>query len=208
MENRIAVLLSGNGTTLQNLIDKSTEGNLHANVSLVISNKASAYGLERARKAGIPCEVVPRKLSQSVESFSDKIFEFCDSAEVNLLCLAGFLQKLVIPPRWENRVMNVHPSLIPAFSGHGFYGHHVHEAVLGYGAKITGCTVHFVNNDYDNGPIILQEAIRVLPDDSTESLAQRVQELERRIYPEAINLYQDQRLQVIGRKVLIRGFDG
>ena len=167
---RLAVLLSGSGTTLQNLLDRSRNGKLPAQVVLVISNRADAFGLTRAAQAGIVTAVVPRKDYPTPETFGAAIFARCREAQVDLVCLAGFLQFLPIQEDFLGRVMNIHPSLIPAFCGQGFFGHHVHEAVLDYGAKVTGCTVHFADNQYDHGPIILQRTVPVLPGDTPDSL--------------------------------------
>lgn len=199
---RLAVLLSAGGTTLQNLLDRSADGRLSAEIVVVISNNADAFGLERARRAGIPAVVVNRKEAGSREEFSRRIFALCREHNAELVCLAGFLQLILVPDDFLGRVMNIHPALIPAFCGHGFYGHHVHEAVLAYGAKITGCTVHFADNQYDHGPIILQRAIPVHEDDTPDSLAQRVYEQECEAYPEAIRLFAEGRLRLEGRRVV------
>jgi formyltetrahydrofolate-dependent phosphoribosylglycinamide formyltransferase len=200
---RLAVLLSGSGTTLQNLLDRIRNGRLHAQVVLVISNRDDAYGLKRASQAGIEAHVVARKDQPSAAAFGEAIFGLCRQARVDLVCLAGFLQFLPIPSEFEGRVMNIHPALIPAFCGKGFYGHHVHEAVLAYGAKISGCTVHFVDNEYDHGPIILQKSVPVFDIDTAASLAERVFEQECEAYPEAIQLYAEGKLRVLGRKVVV-----
>jgi formyltetrahydrofolate-dependent phosphoribosylglycinamide formyltransferase len=197
----LAVLLSGSGTSLQNLLDRCADGRLNARVRIVVSNKAEAHGLERARQAGVEAVVVDRKAAGSREEFSRQIFEHCRRAGVDLVCLAGFMQLLQIPEDFSLRVMNIHPALIPAFCGKGYYGHHVHHAVLDYGAKVTGCTVHFADNVYDHGPIILQRVVPVRDDDTVESLAARVQEQEREAYPEAIQLFAAGRLKVEGRHV-------
>lgn len=202
---RLAVLLSAGGTTLQNLIDRIADGRLKAQIVHVISNNADAYGLERARRAGIPAAVVSRKESGSREEFSRRIFDLCRQAQADLVCLAGFLQLITIPEDFANRVMNIHPALIPAFCGKGFYGHHVHEAVLAYGVKMSGCTVHFADNAYDHGPIILQRAVPVLDDDTPDALAERVFQQECEAYPEAIRLFAEGRLKVEGRHVRIVG---
>ncbi len=200
---RLAVLLSGSGTTLQNLLDRIRNGKLDAQVVLVISNRTDAYGLTRAREAGVEALVVSRKEHATPEAFSQAIFEKCRQARVDLVCLAGFLQLLPIPADFENRVMNIHPSLIPAFCGKGFYGHHVHEAVLDSGATVSGCTVHFVDNQYDHGPIILQRSVPVLSDDSARTLAARIFEQECLAYPEAIQQFAEGKLRVEGRRVVV-----
>jgi phosphoribosylglycinamide formyltransferase 1 len=198
---RLAVLLSGNGTTLQNLLDRSAAGRLPAEVAVVIANHWNAYGLTRAEKAGILTAVVDRKSCADREEFSRRIFDVCRQERADLVCMAGFLQIITIPDDFTNRVMNIHPALIPAFCGKGFYGHHVHEAVLNYGAKISGCTVHYADNQYDHGPIILQRAVPVLDDDTPETLAARVFEQECEAYPEAIRLFAEGKLRVEGRRV-------
>jgi phosphoribosylglycinamide formyltransferase-1 len=200
---RCAVLLSGGGTTLQNLLDRIADGRLIAQIVLVVSSRADARGLERARRASIATLVVNRKEAGSLEAFSQRIFAACREAAVDLVCLGGFLQLLQVPDDFAGRVMNIHPALIPAFSGKGYYGHFVHEAVLASGCKISGCTVHFVDNQYDHGPIILQRAVPVLDDDTPERLAVRVFAEECEAYPEAIGLYGARRLQIDGRRVRI-----
>ena len=200
---RLAVLLSGSGTTLQNLLDRSADGRLKARVVQVVSNRADAYGLERARAAWVPTAVVERKGYGSREEFSARIFDLCRRADADLVCLAGFLQLILVPDDFLGRVLNVHPALIPAFCGKGYYGRHVHEAVLTYGAKVSGCTVHFADNQYDHGPIILQRVVPVLDDDTPDTLAARVHEQENEAYPEAIRLFAEGRLRIEGRKVRI-----
>ncbi len=198
---RLAVLISGGGTTLQNFLDRIADGLLDAKVVQVISSRADAFGLERARKAGVPAAVFTRKECASVEEFGLRIIDLIRRSQADLICLAGFLQYLPIPDDFRNRVMNIHPALLPAFGGKGMYGHHVHEAVLAYGAKVSGCTVHFVDDEYDHGPVILQRAIPVLEGDTPESLAFRVFEQECEAYPEAVRLYAAGRLAVDGRQV-------
>lgn len=200
---RLAVLVSGSGTTLQNFLDRIADGRLGARVVLVVSNKPNAFALERARNAKIETAVVDRKQAGSLEEFSRQIFDLCRSARADLVCLAGFLQLLQIPDDFLGRVMNIHPALIPAFCGKGFYGPRVHEAVLESGARITGCTVHFADNQYDQGPIILQRAVPVLDDDTPETLAQRVFKEECEAYPESIRLFQEGRLKIEGRRVRV-----
>jgi phosphoribosylglycinamide formyltransferase-1 len=198
---RLAVLLSGNGTTLQNLIDQIRDGHLNAQIVQVISSRADAFGLERARRAGLPTATVARKDSRSLLEFGERTFELIRRAKAELVCMAGYLQLLPIPEDFRHRVMNIHPALLPAFGGQGMYGRHVHEAVLTYGAKVTGCTVHFADDEYDHGPIILQKAIPVRDDDTPETLAFRVFEQECEAYPEAIRLFAEGRLVVEGRRV-------
>jgi phosphoribosylglycinamide formyltransferase-1 len=184
---RIAVLLSGSGRSLQNLIDRRRAGEVPAQIVLAISNKADAFGLDRARQAGIATYVVAKK-DHPGEQFSQRIFELCREAEVDLVCLAGFLQLLNISDDFVDRVLNIHPALLPKFGGHGMYGHHVHEAVLAAGEKVSGCTVHLATNEYDRGPILVQKQVPVLPGDTADMLASRVFEAECEAYPEAIRL--------------------
>ena len=198
---RLAVLLSGNGTTLQNLLDRIADGRLPAEVVLVISNRSDAFGLERAQRAGIPAAAVDRSDCSSRDEFGRRIFDLCRQARVDLVCLAGFLQLLPIPDDFAGRVMNIHPALIPAFCGKGFYGHRVHEAALEMGVKVSGCTVHFADNVYDHGPIILQRVVPVLDDDNPDTLAARVFEQECEAYPEAIRLFAEGRLRIEGQRV-------
>jgi formyltetrahydrofolate-dependent phosphoribosylglycinamide formyltransferase len=200
---RLAVLLSGNGTTLQNLLDRTADRRLRADIVLVVSNRYDAFGLERARRAGVRVAVVERSECDSREDFSRRIFDLCRGAQVDLVCLGGFLQLLPIPDDFAGRVMNIHNALIPAFCGKGFYGHRVHEAVLEAGVKVSGCTVHFADNVYDHGPIILQRVVPVLDDDTPDTLAARVFEQECEAYPEAIRLFADGRLRIEGRRVRV-----
>lgn len=182
----VVVMLSGGGTTLQNLIDLIAVNKLDITITHVISSKKSAYGIQRATAANIPVSVIERKAFPNVEAFSAANFDTIRHAGAKLVVLAGYLQLLQIPDDYTMRVINIHPSLLPAFGGKGMYGHHVHEAVLKFGAKITGCTVHYADNEFDHGPIIAQEAVRVLPDDTADRLAKRVFEAECAIYPQVI----------------------
>jgi phosphoribosylglycinamide formyltransferase 1 len=200
---RLVVLISAGGTTLQNLIDRILDHRLQATIVEVISSNRDVYGLERAKQSAIPSAVITRKQSGSLEEFSRHIFDRCRAAQADLVCMAGFLQLVHIPKDFEHRVMNIHPSLIPAFCGKGFYGEHVHEAVLAKGVKITGCTVHFADNEYDHGPIIVQKAVTVHEDDTPETLMARVYEQECEAYPEAIQLFGEGRLKVEGRRVRV-----
>lgn len=186
---RLAVLISGGGTTLVNFLKKIKAGELNAEVAVVIASREGIAGIERAREAGLPCDVIARKTFDSVESFSTAIFDRCRAACVELVTLAGFLSLIHIPPDFERRVLNIHPALIPAFCGQGFHGHHVHEAALARGVKLSGCTVHFADNEYDHGPILVQRAVPVLEDDTPDTLAARVFEAECEAYPEAIRLF-------------------
>jgi formyltetrahydrofolate-dependent phosphoribosylglycinamide formyltransferase len=201
---RIAVLLSGEGTSLENLLAYIESGRLDAQVVCVLASKAGAGGLERARRRGILARAIPRREHPDVEGFNDALHAELDRHAVELVALLGFLSPFRVRGRYAGRVINVHPALIPAFSGRGFYGHRVHEAVLESGVKLTGATVHFADDEYDHGPIILQEAVPVRDDDTPDTLAARVQELERRLVPEAIRLFAEGRLVIEGRRVRIK----
>jgi phosphoribosylglycinamide formyltransferase-1 len=172
-------------------------------VVAVGSSRADAYGLERARQRGVPTFVVPSRKFKDAARFGDAVFKELARHHYDLLLLAGFMCLIRIPPELEGRVMNIHPALIPAFCGKGYYGHLVHEAVLHHGVKVTGCTVHFVDNVYDHGPIILQKAVPVLDDDTPDTLAARVFEAELVAYPEAVRLFGERRLRIEGRRVRI-----
>jgi phosphoribosylglycinamide formyltransferase 1 len=200
---RLAVLLSGTGRTLQNLLDRCAEGRLLARVVLVVANKPDALGLTRAERAGVPTAVVSRRQFADRDTFSAAVFDHCRQAGADLVCMAGFLQLLRIPDDFAHRVVNIHPALLPAFGGTGMYGHHVHEAVLAYGAKVSGCTVHFADNEYDHGPIILQRAVEVRDDDTPNTLAERVFAAECEAYPEAIRLFAEGKLRLDGRRVRV-----
>lgn len=176
---KIAVLVSGGGTNLQAIIDAQNSGIITSGeVSLVVSNNASAYALERARLAGIESLTLTRKECGSQELFEDKLIDILDSNEIDLIVLAGFMSILSekFTTHFEKRIINVHPSLIPSFCGAGFYGLRVHEAALNKGVKVTGATVHFVNEIPDGGEIIMQKAVEVMPDDIPETLQKRVME--------------------------------
>jgi formyltetrahydrofolate-dependent phosphoribosylglycinamide formyltransferase len=200
---RLAVLLSGGGTTLQNLLDRIRAGTLAAEVVCVIGSNPEAYGLTRAREAGIATSVVERKAFASRAEFSERVFALCRDAGAELVCLAGFLQLLTIPNDFMGRVLNIHPALIPVFCGKGMYGLRVHQSALEAGVKLSGCTVHFADNEYDHGPIILQRVVPVLDDDTAETLAARVFAAECEAYPEAILLFAAGRLRIEGRRVRV-----
>lgn len=183
---RIAVLISGSGTTLKNLIDKQSAGQLNVDFGLVISSRSGVGGLAIAESARIPNLVIARKSFESDQSFSDAYFQQLRQAKIDLVVMGGFLQLLLIPKDFDRRVINIHPSLIPAFCGKGFYGLKVHQAALDFGVKISGCTVHFVDNQYDHGPIILQKCCEIYESDTAESLQKRVFQLECEALPDAI----------------------
>ena len=199
----IAVLISGGGTTLRNLIERIQNGQLHADIRIVISSNQAAAGLEFARAADVPTLVVQHGDHDSTKAFSDAVFGLCREAGVELVVMGGFLKHILIPADFSGRVMNIHPALIPAFCGQGFYGQRVHRAVLEYGARLSGCTVHFVDDEYDHGPIILQRPVPVLDDDTPESLAARVFDQECAAYPEAIQLFAEGRIHIEDRRVRI-----
>ena len=201
---RLAVLLTGNGTTLENLFQKRDVGQLSADVVVVLSSRPDAFGLERARKRNIPAVTVERKKFVLPEDFSAAVFEQIEPYKPDLVVLAGFMSLLKIPSAYAHRVINIHPALLPSFGGKGYYGDKVHESVLKAGCKIAGCTVHFVDNEYDQGPIVAQKAVPVLPDDTVQTLAARVQAAEREIYSEAIQLFAEGRLKVDGRIVTVQ----
>ncbi|MEM9883821.1 MAG: phosphoribosylglycinamide formyltransferase [Planctomycetota bacterium] len=182
----IAVLLSGGGTTMLNLAERIADGTLPAEVRLVVASNPAAKGIARAERLGLPVRVVPRREFTSGALFSEFIFAHLRDAGVELVCLAGFLSLLTIPEDYERRVMNIHPSLLPKFGGKGMHGRAVHEAVLAAGEVESGCTVHFADNTYDTGPVILQRRCPVLPGDTPETLAARVFEQECVGYPEAV----------------------
>lgn len=197
----IAVLISGGGTTLENLLRWQSMGDLPVDFRLVISSNASAAGLRFAQQADLPTEIVRRKDFADGQAHSDALFEICRRHSVQLVVMAGYLEHLRIPDDFRGRVVNIHPSLIPAFSGKGFYGKRVHQAALDYGVKLSGCTVHFVDNEYDHGPIIAQRACPVLPGDTAETLQQRVFELECQLYPEVIGAISRAHVTLQGRSV-------
>ncbi|WP_240928138.1 phosphoribosylglycinamide formyltransferase [Thalassoroseus pseudoceratinae] len=200
---RLGVLISGGGTTLLNLLQHIESGALEAEVVSVLASRADCRGIERANAAGIPTDVIARKEFDSSESMSDALFASLRTSDVDLVILGGYLSRVTIPEDFRWRVLNIHPSLIPAFSGPGFYGHHVHDAALERGVKISGCTVHFADDQYDHGPIILQRPVAVLDDDTPDSLAARVFDAECKAFPEAIRLYAEGLLEISGHRVRI-----
>ena len=199
----LAVLISGGGTTLQNLIDRIAANQLSARIKVVIASRPGIKGIDRAKAADIQTHVIVRKEFATAEAFSDRIFSLCDTEGIDLICLAGWLQLLRVPERWMGRVMNIHPALLPKYGGKGMFGRHVHEAVLAAGESESGCTVHFVDNAYDAGPIILQRTCPVFANDSADTLAARVFEQECRAYPAAIDLFRRSKLRIEGRGVRI-----
>lgn len=202
---KLAVLLSGSGTTLQNLLDRIIHGKLAASIVLVIADRPGVFGLERAAKANLPNRVIDRKAFATAQEFSDQVFASIREVEADLVVMAGFLRLLPIPADFNHKVMNIHPSLIPSYCGKGFHGNHVHQAVLDGGNKISGCTVHFVDNEYDHGPILIQKAVDVARNDTAETLAKRVFAAECEAYPEAIEAFAEGRIKFDGRLAHLLG---
>ena len=198
---RLGVLFSGGGRTLENLAAKCSAGDIPGSVALAVSSHPEAGGVDLARKLGIPCRVADHRALG--DGLSGAIASFLDEAEVDLVCLAGFIRMFAVPPGREGRVLNIHPALLPSFGGRGFYGDRVHRAVLASGARFSGCTVHYVTEEYDRGPIILQRVVPVVTGDTVESLAARVFAEECIAYPEAIRLHAEGRLKVEGGRVAL-----
>ncbi len=205
---RLAVLVSGGGTTLQNLLDRQAVGRLAGKVVGVVSSRADVPAVGRAERAGVHVVVVPRRKEDEGMpglSFSDRVWAALRAFRPDLVCMAGWLHLLPVPADHRHRVMNVHPSLLPAFGGKGMYGHHVHEAVLKHGAKVSGCTVHLVDDTYDTGPILVQKCVPVREADDPDTLAARVFGAECEAYPEAIELLASGRVVVRGRRAVVAG---
>ena len=200
---RLAVLISGGGTTLANFLGKKQAGLLDVEIPVVIASKSNCAGVERSRTWGLNCVVVSRKDFVSTQAMSTHIFDLCRAANVDLVTLAGYLNLIDVPADFRYRVINIHPSLIPAFSGPGYYGHHVHEGVVKRGCKISGCTVHFADNEYDHGPIILQQSVTLTGEESAEDVARKVFTAECEAYPLAIQLYKGGKLKVMDQRVII-----
>ncbi|MGH7852780.1 MAG: phosphoribosylglycinamide formyltransferase [Candidatus Binatia bacterium] len=196
----IGVLISGSGTNLQAIIDAIEAGKLDAKIEMVLSNKADAHGLARARKHGIPTEILNHKNFSSREAFDEVVVSLLGGRGVELVVLAGFMRLLspVFIKAYSNRIMNIHPALLPSFPGLN-----VQQRAVEHGVRFAGCTVHFVNEECDEGPIIIQAVVPVFADDTGAALAARILEQEHRIYPRAIQLYAEGRLKVVGRKVLV-----
>jgi formyltetrahydrofolate-dependent phosphoribosylglycinamide formyltransferase len=186
---RLGVMISGGGRSLANLVSLIADGALNAEIAVVVASLSKIKGVEIATDAGLPVEIVRRRDFADLESFSRTLVGALESHDVELAVQAGWTCLWRIPDHWYGRVMNIHPALLPKYGGKGFFGHHVHEAVLAAGETESGCTVHFANNEYDAGPIILQRRVPVLPDDTPDTLAARVFEQECIAYPQAIDLY-------------------
>jgi phosphoribosylglycinamide formyltransferase 1 len=205
---KLAVLISGSGRTLKNFIDLAADGEFPVEICLVVSSSAKAGGLKFAEEAGIPTSIISRADfdvgSRGDISFGDAIFAPCREAAVDYVVMAGFLKLAPVPPDFAGRVLNIHPALIPAFCGPGMYGHYVHQAVLDQGVRVTGCTVHFVDNQYDHGPIIWQQPVPVFEDDTADTLAKRVFEAEKEAYPHVLKMLAADRVQLEDGRVRIR----
>jgi len=201
---RMACLISGGGTTVLNFCRQIQEDSLSAEIPLVIASRRECSGIERMQEAGLRCDVIRPKDYETIEAYSAAVFDLCREANVDLVALAGFLSLIQIPEDFQYRVMNIHPALIPAFCGKGYFGHHVHEAVIRRGVKVSGCTVHFSDNQYDHGPIILQRTVPVFDADTADTVAARVFEQECLAYPEAIRLFAEGKLLVRDQRVCIR----
>jgi formyltetrahydrofolate-dependent phosphoribosylglycinamide formyltransferase len=193
---RLGILLSGGGRTMTNLQEKIDAGQLNAEIVVVVSSLSKVNGVQRAKDMGLKPILVRKKDNPDIEQFSAQIAKALDEAKVDLVVQAGWMCLWHIPANYENRVMNIHPALLPAFGGQGMYGHHVHEAVVKTGCKVSGCTVHFCTNEYDAGPIILQRTCEVKDTDTPDDVAARVFEQECLAYPEAIQLFAEGRLKV------------
>jgi phosphoribosylglycinamide formyltransferase-1 len=193
---RLGVLISGGGTTLINILEHIKDGRLNAQVPVVISSRSTVTGVGKARNAGLDVKVIRKKDYPDIEKFSKRIEKELVAAKVDLVIQGGWLCLWKIPAQYENRVMNIHPALLPSFGGKGMWGHHVHEAVLKTGCKVSGCTVHFCTNEYDTGPIIVQRTCPVKNTDDPDTLAARVFEQECIAYPEAIRLFAADKLLV------------
>jgi phosphoribosylglycinamide formyltransferase 1 len=204
---KLAVLISGSGRTLKNFIDLAAEGELPIEIRLVVSSSPNAGGLTFAADAGIPTRVIRRQQFPSGaaadKEFGNAVFAACREAGVDVVAMAGFLRLAPVPDDFAGRVVNIHPALVPAFCGPGMYGHRVHQAVLDAGVKVTGVTVHFVDNQYDHGPIIWQQPVPVFDDDTADTLAKRVFEVEKEAYPHVLRLLAARRIKLEGGRVTI-----
>lgn len=196
----IAYFVSGSGSNFQNLEEHFREKYPKAIGKLVISNKAGIGAQERAEKLGIPFIILKPELFTSTEAYENQLISLLEDNNIHLICLAGYLKKLPgsLISTFRNRIVNIHPALLPSFGGKGMWGHHIHEAVLQKGCKLTGVTIHLVNENYDEGPIVLQEAVPVLQDDSPEDLQKRVLTMEHELYPIAVELLTSQPWEIAG----------
>jgi phosphoribosylglycinamide formyltransferase-1 len=204
---RLGVLISGGGTTLMNTLEYIKDGRLNAEVAVVISSRSTAAGVEKAKNAGLQVKIIRKKDHPDIDEFSKHIEEELVAANADLVIQGGWLCLWKIPKRYEHRVMNIHPALLPSFGGQGMWGHHVHEAVIAKGCKVSGCTVHFCSNEYDKGPIIVQRACEVKDNDTPDSLAARVFREECIAYPQAIRLFAEGKIVVKDDRALILNTD-
>ncbi len=202
----IAVFASGRGSNLMAILKAIEEGKLKARVVVVISNNSNAGALEIARLKGIDALHISRRQFSSDMEYVDKILSELRKRNVELIVLAGYMKKIPseVVSEYRNRILNIHPALLPSFGGQGMYGINVHKAVIESGVKITGVTVHIVDEEYDHGPIVLQRAVEVKDDDTPETLAERVLRVEHEVYPEAIRLFVEGKVNIFGRKVIIK----
>lgn len=202
---RLTVFASGGGTNFQSIIDAVESGFLTAEIALLVASRPDAGALNRAARHGIPAEVITPEQFPSEPAYTEALLDLLQRYGTDLIALAGYMKKIPVDVvrAYHNRMLNVHPSLLPAFGGQGMYGRRVHQAVLDYGARWTGATIHIVDEEYDNGPIVLQEPVRVEQDDTAETLARRVLEVEHRLYPEAIRLFAQGLISIKGRHVRI-----
>lgn len=201
----IAVFASGGGSNAQAIADAIRDGRLKARIGLAVTNKIDAGVLTRMEKLDIPSVVLSPRVFESNEVYTDRLLHELEAKDINFIALAGYLKKIPteVVRRFKNRMLNIHPALLPSFGGKGYYGRKVHEAVLAYGVKWTGVTVHLVDEEYDTGPIVLQEPVPVEQDDTPETLAARVLKTEHQLYPRAIGLFAEGRVKVVGRRVIV-----
>ncbi len=205
MNLRLAIFASGRGSNFQAILIAIAAHRLRAQVALCVSNRPEAGALQIARAAQIPVAVIEEKHFANASDYEAALAEQLAKHEVNFIALTGFMRKIPagIVQQFRYRIVNIHPALLPSFGGKGMYGHRVHEAVLEYGCKVSGATVHLVDEEYDTGAPILQRSVPVLDDDTPETLAARVLEVEHRIYPEALQLFAEERIRIEGRSVHI-----
>lgn len=202
MKTKIGVLISGGGTNLQSLIDNTKNEYISGEIAVVISNRKSAFGLQRAKDNNIPAVFISKKEAGSADEFNQQIIKTLEENKVDLVVLAGYLS--ILPPefinKYPNKIINIHPALIPSFCGDGYYGEKVHQAVIDYGAKISGATVHFVDKGTDTGAIILQKSVKVENDDTAETLQKKVLKIEHEILPLAVKLYCEGKIKPIQKE--------
>ncbi|MDZ7260674.1 MAG: phosphoribosylglycinamide formyltransferase [candidate division KSB1 bacterium] len=207
---KLAVLASGRGSNFEAILKAIESGKLNAQVQVAISNNSTAGALEIARNHGIPAIHLSHKQFSTPEEFDEQLLKILSEHQVELVVLAGYMKMLSprVVQQFKNRILNIHPALLPSFGGKGLYGIHVHQAVLDYGCKVTGVTVHLVDETYDTGPPVLQRCVPVLDDDTPETLAARVLEVEHQVYAEALQLFAEGRVEVKGRRVRIKDKTG